>query len=495
MTARVCTVALIATLLLAGMPPQPAAASPWVVTRVGIGNDPQGLVALAQRVFIANAADRTVSVFDDSSSSIIATVRVGRSPRGIAADPETGLVYVANNTDGTLSVIDGTRNTPAVVSTIKLKMEKPSAVAVDSVLRRVFVSHPTKNMVSVVDVSSARPAISRVAVGSGPTSLAVVASGTPSVHKLVVSNTASNTVAVLTTGSGSSATRAPAAPGKVTTCNAPSGLAVDAIANLVYVACGDAGVRSVNLSTREVVHTYAGVAGQARVAIAAGQKKAYAVDNSGLKIIDLVSQKVTSPDVAQNPVAVAADAAGSRVYLTRYAGSGTGELLVIADDGILPSSKILSNTFQPLPSQTIRVGPASVTTEGVTPPNVFPFSGRSTDDFAGLQGVTVIFTSSANTSVKYTFQAEFLSCPEPRRDCTWVVRRPAPPAGAYRVSVRAVDRAGNTEAPGPSATVIVAAVPAKAGSRAGLWGIVGGLVLGGIVAGALRRRRGRGATV
>lgn len=48
--------------------------------------------------------------------STAVTVPVGQTPYGVAVNPETNKIYVANYSPGTVSVIDGSTNT--VVSTL-----------------------------------------------------------------------------------------------------------------------------------------------------------------------------------------------------------------------------------------------------------------------------------------------------------------------------------------------------------------------------------------
>ena len=59
------------------------------------------------RVYVCNQDDGTVSVLDGSTNTVLATVPVGTEPDGIAVNPTTNRVYVANFGDDTVSVIQG----------------------------------------------------------------------------------------------------------------------------------------------------------------------------------------------------------------------------------------------------------------------------------------------------------------------------------------------------------------------------------------------------
>ena len=52
-----------------------------------------------------------VSVIDASTRTVTATVPVGKGPTGVAVDPGTHTVYVANQIDGTVPVIDASTRT------------------------------------------------------------------------------------------------------------------------------------------------------------------------------------------------------------------------------------------------------------------------------------------------------------------------------------------------------------------------------------------------
>ncbi len=59
-------------------------------------------------VFVANSARNTVSVIDGPSLSVLASVAVGRDPGMVGVNPATNKVYVSNRGDNTVQVIDDT---------------------------------------------------------------------------------------------------------------------------------------------------------------------------------------------------------------------------------------------------------------------------------------------------------------------------------------------------------------------------------------------------
>jgi YVTN family beta-propeller protein len=67
---------------------------------VGVAVDPA-----AGTVYVANEGDNTVSVIDEATGAVTGTIPVGPAPEGVAVDPATGTVYVANESGNTVSVI------------------------------------------------------------------------------------------------------------------------------------------------------------------------------------------------------------------------------------------------------------------------------------------------------------------------------------------------------------------------------------------------------
>ena len=69
-------------------------------------------------VYVANDRDGTVSVIDTGSNTVTATIPVGEGPWYPVVLPDGSAVYVPNHGDGTVSVIDTATNT--VTATIRV---------------------------------------------------------------------------------------------------------------------------------------------------------------------------------------------------------------------------------------------------------------------------------------------------------------------------------------------------------------------------------------
>ena len=78
--------------------------SQQVIATIAVGNWPIYLAAdeKTNRIYVSNQGDDTVSVIDGVTNAALATVRVGHSPNGIAVNSRTNTVYVANLNGGSL---------------------------------------------------------------------------------------------------------------------------------------------------------------------------------------------------------------------------------------------------------------------------------------------------------------------------------------------------------------------------------------------------------
>ncbi len=58
-------------------------------------------------IYIANWLSNNVSVINGNTNQVIATIPVGQCPQGVAVNPNTNTIYVANIDSNTVSVING----------------------------------------------------------------------------------------------------------------------------------------------------------------------------------------------------------------------------------------------------------------------------------------------------------------------------------------------------------------------------------------------------
>ena len=61
-------------------------------------------------VYVTNNEDNTVSVINGRTGQVTATIGVGALPGAITVNPATDIIYVANSDASTISVINGRTN-------------------------------------------------------------------------------------------------------------------------------------------------------------------------------------------------------------------------------------------------------------------------------------------------------------------------------------------------------------------------------------------------
>jgi YVTN family beta-propeller protein len=122
-------------------------------------------------VYVTNEDSNNVSVINRQTDEVVATVMVGKKPRGIA----TGLrrqhirIYVANSKSNSVSVIDPTTNTVETEIPIRFGQE-PEGIAVATVSpdrEFIIVTNYGSNNVSVIDGITYQE-MQKINVGNGP---------------------------------------------------------------------------------------------------------------------------------------------------------------------------------------------------------------------------------------------------------------------------------------------------------------------------------------
>jgi YVTN family beta-propeller protein len=128
------------------------------VTNVTVGNRPAAVAVdpVSSQVYVANDGDGTVSVIDEASLSILATVPVGSSPISIDIDVVTNKAYIANAVwDGTVTMIDG--NTFSTVTVSIGTATWPYAIVMNPQTNSAYVANMVGNSVSVIAGASSDP--------------------------------------------------------------------------------------------------------------------------------------------------------------------------------------------------------------------------------------------------------------------------------------------------------------------------------------------------
>jgi len=85
-TARHGSVSLAAALLTGSLLAVPQARAASVIATIPVGNNPHGVAVnpTTNRIYVANTTDDTVTVINGADNSVITTVSVGNQPFGVA---------------------------------------------------------------------------------------------------------------------------------------------------------------------------------------------------------------------------------------------------------------------------------------------------------------------------------------------------------------------------------------------------------------------------
>jgi YVTN family beta-propeller protein len=102
-------------------------------------------------VYVANFSDNSVSVIDGSTNTVAVTIKGFSAPYGVAVNSVTNQVFVSNSGLGTVSVIDGTTN---LITATVVVGSSPAGVRVNSTANLAYVVSAGPGTVSVIDGQS-----------------------------------------------------------------------------------------------------------------------------------------------------------------------------------------------------------------------------------------------------------------------------------------------------------------------------------------------------
>ena len=141
---------------------KPQATSPSIQPSTSLLNATRA-IALNAKTGKVYAIDRTqdaVAVFDREKKAAV-NVKVGKDPVALAINEATNRIYVANNGDGSISVIDGAKD--VVAATVNVG-QLPYVLAVNPVTNKIFVSNTFSDKITLID--GATNAMSTIKAGS-----------------------------------------------------------------------------------------------------------------------------------------------------------------------------------------------------------------------------------------------------------------------------------------------------------------------------------------
>ncbi len=144
-----------------------------VIDTIPVGHDPTNVVfnPNTSMLYTANNGDYTVSVVSAKTDKVVAIIPVDLFPSVIEINPDTNMIYVANEfncSSDKLSVIDGETN--KVVA--KIRIGCAQNIAIDSSDDIIYAVHYSSNSISVIS-GKTNTIIDTIPVGALPTSIAI----------------------------------------------------------------------------------------------------------------------------------------------------------------------------------------------------------------------------------------------------------------------------------------------------------------------------------
>jgi YVTN family beta-propeller protein len=166
-----------------------------VINSIPVGTTPRGITISpdGKRAYVANSDSDNVTVIDTMNNNVLSTVPVGDFPVAIAITPDNARAYVTDYLSNTVSVINTATNT--VTATIPVG-DGPELVAITPDGTRAYVPNIKSRNVSVINTAT-NTVITNITTGDGPFGVVITSDGT----RAYVTNYFSNNVSVIDTAS------------------------------------------------------------------------------------------------------------------------------------------------------------------------------------------------------------------------------------------------------------------------------------------------------
>jgi YVTN family beta-propeller protein len=121
-----------------------------VAQTVPVGDDPRALIidGVSGRIFVANDDDASVTVLDARTGRPLGAIPVGANPHAVLLEPHTGRAFTVNTGDGSVSMLD-TLHARVLRTTRVANASFYATSAIDARRHRLFIGGG--NSISVVD--------------------------------------------------------------------------------------------------------------------------------------------------------------------------------------------------------------------------------------------------------------------------------------------------------------------------------------------------------
>lgn len=260
------------------------------------------------RFYTANYSDRTISVVDTSSNTLLSelTVGTGRQARAVAVNPDRSKLYCATR-NNTVDVIATSTNT--VLNSISVSGSFNDIVC-DSTGAKVYVCNQGGNSITVINTST-NAVEATISVGSSPRAIALY--GT----KGYVTNSTGNSVSVLNLSDNTVSTTISLGAGK-----GPIGITVNSDGSKVYTAnYSDSTISVINASDNTLSTSFSVTNNPNSIAFDRSFLYLGCISDNAVRVVNTANNSVVATvslgNASYYPQWVAVKS-GSRVYVSNY---------------------------------------------------------------------------------------------------------------------------------------------------------------------------------
>ena len=190
---------------------------------------PSRAPAAETRVFVTNEKSNNVTVIQPETQKVLATIPVGKRPRGVTVSRDGRRVFVANSNSNNVSVIDA--QSLQVIDTFSAGID-PEGLTIDQ-HDRIYAVNENASTLTIIDAAK-REIVKRLEVGTEPETAVL----SPDGRWIVVSNETSNEIHFVDIAIATIV-------GSVSVPRNPRGMRFCADSRLLYVASEQAHVVSV----------------------------------------------------------------------------------------------------------------------------------------------------------------------------------------------------------------------------------------------------------
>jgi YVTN family beta-propeller protein len=127
---------------------------PPSVLNITTGSGPVGMALnpATERIYVANQGSNNVTVIDATTNLVIAAIPVGKAPSAVAINSQTNKIYVADRDSADVAVIDGTSNLATFIPVPSTSA--PDSIAIEPGTGNVYVGTGAAGVLAMINAAS-----------------------------------------------------------------------------------------------------------------------------------------------------------------------------------------------------------------------------------------------------------------------------------------------------------------------------------------------------